>query len=238
MKYFLAIDKGEYLSNADRFVNVDLKSIDSRFDKNNNLQALCIFTTSFEKESELKFFLMNKNLMYSKYANYPLVFIYKRNYYRALNVPYKAHLDYLNFHYLENKICKCAKNPNFLHALTKYYVSHMYLNQELNSLRSYLSNPYADYKLYDVIRNFVDKICFKIKNGVRVINFRGLLDLSLFIYKFSSSNVSINSTVNNTELFKDSFEHSYFDEDDPRLFHYEELQARARQKEESQISFF
>ena len=56
MKYFLAIDKGKHLKNDERFKRIDLSLINDQLIKDNNLKALCTFTTAFNTPNELKEF--------------------------------------------------------------------------------------------------------------------------------------------------------------------------------------
>lgn len=235
MKYYLALDKGRVFKNSDRYIKIPLNLVNEKLDQNNNLQMLSTFTTTFTNENELKSFLIGKNILDNRKSYYSISIIYYKDFYRHINVPYKSITKFLDFHYLEELIIKNAKTPNFLEIIIKRYSNYKHLNQELYSLKSFLSNPFADYKLYDVIRKLVNKICFTKTNDKQKTNFKGLLDLAMLI-----SSMVTPKSLNEKEPINSqkSEEWQFYTEDDPRYHHLEELKDQAEKRNDSQIHLF
>lgn len=235
MKYFLALDKGRTSKNYERFIKINLASINEKLAHENNLQALCTFTSSFENETQLKLFLVAEKVVDQKGINYPLTITYLKDFNRSTIIPYKKDLKYLDYRYLEDIILKNVKSPEFLKLLVNRYGNYKHLSQEIYSLRGFLSNPFAEYKLYDVVRRFVNKICFRQKNGKQVINYKGLLDLGMLISRILEP-MPIRCEINHKTQIKS--EEQYLSEDDPRLHHLEELKERAQINSDDQMRLF
>ena len=235
MKYFLAIDKGQVFKNSERLIKLNLTSINEKLSVDNNLRALCTFTCSFNSQEELKSFLQAKGLLDKKNTSLPLVITYFRDYYRTLNVPYSKDSQYFNSKNLVELIYKHAKDTNFLSMIINHYSNYQHLSKEIYSLRSYLSNPYADYKLYDVIRAFVDKLCYRQnKNQKNIINFKGMFDLGMLISRIlNKSPEKVREDSSKTSLEKQNLS-----EDDPRFFKLEELKDRYEKSQEDQMRLF
>ena len=233
MKYYLAFDKGVAFKNRERFIKIDLEAINSKLNQDNNLESLTVFTTSFETEKQLKEFLQKKTIVDSRFLSNHLVIIYIRDYIHLREIPYKENALYLNYRNLEELIYKNAKHKGLLNSLIQNYQNYPHLSKEIYSLRVYLSNPYADYKLYDVIRSFVKKICFKEKKGNLKINYKGLFDLGMLLSKIIDSSKKKEQIVEPATPIDQEY-----DEDDPRYFHLEELKYRQEKEQDDQFRLF
>ncbi len=236
MKYYLSLDKGQVFKNKDRYIKIDLSEINEKLIQDNNLKALVTFTCSFENVLQLKEFLNAKGLIEKKNINCHLVLTYVRDYIHFREIPFKEDAKYLNFRNLEELICYNSKKPGFLDAIIQNYSKLPHLSPEIYSFRGYLSNPYADYKFYDVVRSFVSKICFREKSGKKVINYKGLFDLGMLISKLTKSKEAVETVVKSEKETMDR--EPQYSEDDPRYHHLEELKDRYEKEQEDQIRLF
>ena len=237
MKYFLAIDKGQIFKNSLRCSRINLETIDDKLASNNNLQALCTFTTAFENEAQLKTFLQAKGLLELKDVGNGLIITYYREYNRYIKIPYAKNSKFLNFKNLEEIIYRIAKKPGFLQVIISHYSNYQNLFSEMYSFRGYLSNPYADYKFYDVVRRFVDKVCFREVNGKKKINYKGLYDLGMLISNLEEYEKAEKIKVEKKADLKSSFRER-INEDDPEYFHLEELESRKNEELDGQMRLF
>lgn len=233
MKYFLAIDKGDLYSNQERFKKIDLAQFHKQLGEDENLKALSLFTATFAMENDLKAFLRSKQLLDLRYASYDLVIIYFKDYYHSLPVAYQADQEFLNLVNIENAIYEYAMRPSFLNHIINRYSNYKFLQQEIYSFKSYLSNAFADYKLYDVIRSFVSKICYCMKDSKRQINYFELYRLGMFLSSLINNKVLQSSNV--TMKHASSVQSI---NDDPGSYHFEELQDRFQNTQEDQIRLF
>lgn len=237
MKYFLAIDKGQIFKNSLRFYKIDLETIDDKLASNNNLQALCTFTTTFENEAQLKAFLEAKGLLDLKDIGNNLIITYYREYNRYIKVPYAKNSKFLNFKNLEEIIYRMAKKPGFLQVIISHYSNYQNLFSEMYSFRGYLSNPYADYKFYDVVRRFVNKVCFRDRNGKKKINYKGLYDLGMLISTLEEYEKAEKIKAEQKASLNSSFQEN-MNEDDPAYFHFKELESRRNEELDGQMRLF
>lgn len=234
MKYFLAIDKGHLFKNNERFTKINLETIHEKLGQENNLQALCTFTVSFANELELKMFLEAKGLLKRKNLHSKLVITYFKDYNHFSSIPYAKDKQFLDYHYLEKIIYENAKKPEFLQHLIKSYANYKHVASQLYSFRVYLSNPYEDYKLYDVVRNFVSKIVLRDKQGKSSINYKGLYDLGMFVAKLITPPEIKQAEKVQPITFKDSLS----EEEDPTHFHLIELKERYEKDQDDQMRLF
>ena len=232
MKYSLAFDKGQVFKNNDRFIRIHLNSIHDKLEQDNNLQSLVTFTTTFKSAHELKEFLKTKGIN-PVYLKYEPVILYKKDYFRFMRVPYQSDLKYLSDRNLEKIIYEHANDKGFLEVLISNYANYPHLSNEMYSFRSYLSNPYASYKLYDVIRMFVDKVCFRNNNGKRTLNYKGMLDLGMLLSLVLKKAPKPQEEVNKKSIFDEKI-----DEDDIRYHKLEELKDRYKDNQDDQMRLF
>ena len=223
MKYFLTIDKGLFYNKKERFKKINLSSINESLDKENNLEAICTFTTAFETPALIKDFLNKKKLLDSKEMIFDLVITYQNEPEHLLDVAYASDKEYFNLNKLEQLIYSFSRKPERLRIITKYYNNQKSLTNELTSLRAYLSNPFADYKLFDVIRRFIEKVCYKTVNGKRVKNYQEIYRLGMLLRKLDNPKRS--EEINKSEEVENISKMRYTEED-PEYFHFEELQDR------------
>ena len=237
MKYFFAVDKGQSFKNALRFYKIDLTALNPKLAENNNLQALCTFTTTFENEAQLKAFLQSQGLLKLKDIGSDLIITYYREYNHFIKIPYLKDAKFLNFKNLEDIIYKYSKKPGFLKAVISRYNNYKNVFSEIYSFRGYLQNPYADYKFYDVVRQFVDKICFRTTNSKKKINYKGLYDLGMLISTLEEYENVRKLEIEKKEAMK-CFQKRELNEEDPEYFHLEELRARKNEEIDGQMRLF
>ena len=223
MKYFLAIDKGSLYEGDSRFKKLNLSGINAKLEDDNNLRDLWTFTTTFETIELLKTFLKENKLLSSKESYHDLVIAYNYDGNRFMPVAYACDNKYLNWRNLEDIIYKNARKPNFLDVIINVYGGNSYVASEIYSLKSYLFNNYQDYKLYDVIRSFVAKLCLKPGEKATVVNEKGLYDLAMLISKLDNPNreMEIRKVMPKPGLVKnldDEQNRKHDDDDQMRLF--------------------
>lgn len=233
MKYDLSLDKGQAFKNRERYIKIDLGKINELLSRDNNLKALTTFTCTFESDGELKEFLKAKGLIDARNIRNDIVITYLKDYIHFRAVSYKEDRQYLDHHNLEELICKFAKKPGFLEAIIKSYSDYPHLSREIYSFRAYLSNPYADYKLYDTTRAFVGKICFRERNGTQVVNYKGLFDLGMLVAKLTKPKKEPVQTITPSVNIE-----KQYSEDDPAYHHLEELKSRYEKEQEDQMRLF
>lgn len=233
MKYFLAFDKGQKFKNNERFIKIDLKEINEKLVQDKNLRALCTFTCSFSNERDLKAFLHAKGVIASKDTKYDLIITYVKEFNRSISVPYAQDAKFLNYKNLAEIIYQQSKSTNLIQVIIEHYSNYRHLSSEIYSLRSYLLNPYADYKLYDVIRSLVDKICFRQTSGKRILNFKSLYDLGMLLSKYFSPK---ENKIESSQNIPDS--KPFLSEDNPGYFHLEELKERYEKNKDDQMRLF
>ena len=233
MKYFLAIDKGKHLKNDERFKRIDLSIINDQLIKDNNLKAICTFTTAFNTPNELKEFLQRKGAINAKDRNYNLKTTYtSKGYNKSLSVAYKSDQVFMDYRYLEEVIFQNASSPEFLKLLIEHYKNYANLTSELAALR----DPKKEYKLYDIIRSFVYKLCFRDSFGKNGINYRGMYELGMLISKLTKEEKMEEKITEQKET--PSILQMNLDENSPEYHHLEELKDRAKQKEDDQMRLF
>ena len=181
------------------FVKKEAKIIDlDSIIKLKNLKSLDEFTSAFSNENELKIYLFNKGLLSKLEMKQNIVIMYKNNG-KIKKIPVVYHdasklLDTANLRY---KLKSMSDNAEFLEKLANYYSngSTKFNKQALNvsDIRTYLSSvrdkKAHPSKLLDIaLDDLFVKAVFKVdkKTGVVEVNYRGLRDLALFIYKFES----------------------------------------------------
>ena len=233
MKYFLAMDKGKHLKNDERFKRIDLSIINDQLIKDNNLKALCAFTTAFNTPNELKEFLQRKGVMNAKDRNYNLKITYtSKGYNKSLSVAYKKDQVFIDYRYLEDVIFKNAQAPEFLNQLIEYYKNYTKLTFELAAFR----DPKKEYKLYDTVRSFVYKICFRDNNGQNVLNYRGMYELGMLVSKLTKTEKQEERKQENSKT--PSLLEMNLDENSPGYHYLEELKDRAKKSEDDQMRLF
>ena len=230
MKYFLTVDRGSFY-NKERFKKVDIGKINPKLNTDNNLEAIYEFTTTFENDSTFKEFLIKQGLLDNKDMYFDLVITYEQNPIHLLDIAYASDRKYFDLKNLEQVIYSFSKNPERLRVLAKYYSTEKHVANELMSFRSYLSNPYADYKLYDVVRNFVEKICFKVIKNKRIKKYAEIYRLCMLVSKLDNpkQNKSIKKTPKNEVQDFNSYQ-----EEDPEYFYIQEL----KESQDEQTRFF
>ena len=229
MKYFLAVHKGQALNNEGNFRKINLGK---ELDQENNLKALCDFTGTYSNEMELKQALNQNFLLANNEMHYNLAIGYKKDSFRFIAVPYQKEHEYLSYKKLEDAIYGFSKDKQALQVLISYYSYSNYpqiynIRSELYSFRVYLSNPYEDYKFYDVVRSFVEKICFRTDKDKKTLNYRRMYDLGMLVSKLVPSKIEKQensfSEKNPTELKP---------REDSIAYHkYEELIGRLPEKQ-------
>lgn len=238
MKYFLAVDRGQKFKNNLRFMKINLESINNKLVSDNNLEALCTFTCTFENEAQLKAFLQAKGLLTLKDIENGLTITYFRNYNRFIKIPYASQKHFLNFKKLEEIIYSFSKKPGFLDVIANHYINYPPLANEVYSIKGYISNPYSDYKFYDVVRKFVDKICFREKKVSRKINYKGLYDLGMLISALEEFDKVQTSEITRANTTEESLRERNLAEEDPAYFHLEELKSRKDEELDGQMRLF
>ena len=234
MKYFLAIDE-DVMRRKEKIKPINLGKINKALDKDNNLRALCSFTTTFKNKRELCAFLQKQGLISTREMDCDLL-LYSYEDDKIFNaVAYRADAKYLDFRQLEEIIYKNRDNKGFLSALIRHYANYKYLSREIYAIKSYLAEPYLDYKLYDVIRSFVDKLCFRQINSKRIFKFDNLYNLGMLVSKlllFENRDKNVTMPKNETPTGYKPLA------DSPGSFHLEELEERLNKKQEGQTRLF
>ena len=184
------------------FVNKEVKIIDlDSLKKIKNLQSLDKFTSSFANENELKIYLFNHELLSKLEMKYNVVVTYKNNgREKKIPVVYQDANKLLDVVDLKYKLMSMKSNMQFLEKLADFYSngSTKYNKQGLNvsDIRTYLSDvryKREEIHSYLLLENALDalfkKAVFKIdrNTGEVEINYRGMRDLALFIYKFENN---------------------------------------------------
>lgn len=234
MEYFLTVDKGTLYNYKGRYKKIDLSKINPSLSKENNLEAICTFTSSFDTSMLLKEFLHKNKLIDIKDMPYDLVILKDKDYDHSFEVAYKQDLKFLNVRYLQQILFVTAKNPDALRIITNYYNRYKNLTFELESLRSYMANPYADHKLDAIIRSFISKLCYKTLNGKRVKKYQEIYELGMLMSKLTNKNK--HKTVDESQI--EASKTVKYTEDDPRLHHLEELEERRARDDDQQIRLF
>lgn len=168
-----------------------------------NLENLDKFTSAFNNESELKMYLFNQGLISNTEMNKKITVMYRMNgKVKKLPIMYSDMVKNLDYIYLRYDIKILAGNyVEFLEKLARHYSigSDKFNPQGLNvqDIRLYLSEvrnnagllfkcEYLDKAIEDLWQKAVFKAPNK-KTGEVNINYRGLRDLALFVYKFKTS---------------------------------------------------
>ncbi|MBE6154918.1 MAG: hypothetical protein E7163_05060 [Firmicutes bacterium] len=195
MKYYLAVDKGNFRNLDDRYKILDLSQINPELGNDDNLKLLVKFTTTFETKKTLKDLLIAKGVLAANNAYYDIVMYYEHSYPKTLDVAYKVDEEYLDIGRLSNIIYDKLKNKVFFDTFLNYYEQNSFLEDEIGLIREYAGDIYANHRYYEAIRRLINKICYK-KNsaGKTVLNYRQLYDLGMFVSKLANKgrNIVIN----------------------------------------------
>lgn len=174
---------------------IDLDSIM----KLKELKLLDIFTGEFKDENEFKTYLFNQKLINAEELNQKINVMYKNNgKVKKLPIIYKEIKPYLDIAYLQNKLKSLSSDIEFLEKLANHYSngSTKYNKQGLNvaDIRLYLSdvrnnggNVFESELLSKALDDLFEKEIIKSidrSTGELTVNYRGLRNLAIFIYKY------------------------------------------------------
>ena len=164
------------------------------------LEKIDELTSDFDNENQLKLYLLQKEEdMTQSDLNSKIQIIYKyKEEFRKLPIIYSDMKKYLDMYYLRSKIYSLSKDINFLEKLARHYSlgSDKYNNQAINvsDIRMYISDvrisggeTFESSTLMLALEDLYYNACFKKPNkisGETQINYRGLRDLAVFIYKY------------------------------------------------------
>ena len=141
----------------------------------------------------------------------------------------------LSAEYTEITICEstiCELSNEFLNSLIEYYKNYTQLREELAAFR----HPKKEYKLYDLVRMFVYKICFRENNGQNKLNYRGMYELGMLISKLTKEETREERKKEKRE--DSSIFQMNLDENSPEYHHLEELKDRAKKNDDDQMRLF
>ena len=178
---------------------MNLSSISPELIKNDNLESLTKFTTTFESKKELKDLLVAKGILSANNAFYDIVIYYELSYPKTLDVAYKIDEEFLDIGNLSNIIYDKLKNKAFFDTFIDYYSRNSFLVDEIGLIREYADDVYANHRYFDAIRKLINKICYKkSSNGKTELNYKQLYDLGMFVSKLANKgrNIVINRVDN------------------------------------------
>lgn len=187
MKYFLAVDKGSLYNNKKRFKRIDLSSLNELLASDNNLEALCTFTSTFSSLAELKAFLISQKFLEPRLSIYDLVIVYLADFNKAMEIVYSCDINYFDLEYLKKAIYNQALNPMFIKSFIEKYRHYKKVTEEIQALKVFYSNIYPDSKiLYRVISSFVEKMCLEDVTDKPTKNYLELYKLAMFVSRQSN----------------------------------------------------
>ena len=130
MKYFLAVDKGSFFSNKERFKRINLSSLNDLLASDNNLEALCTFTSTFSSLAELKSFLTSQKLLEPRLSIYDLTIVYFKDFNKSMEIVYACDANYFNLEYLKQAIYNQALNPMFIKNFIEQYHNYKKVSEK------------------------------------------------------------------------------------------------------------
>lgn len=235
MKYFLAFATDSIencMNNAGRIIIIPNKSIHPGLDVNNNLKALCSFTTEFSDEDDLKAALTKLIPEFSVYMNYRLVIAWNRKIngedsIRANAIPYKSESAYFDFEELTKLIASQVFDP-FFSRFCSHYMDHEYLRRELNILVDAVNKRKSSYDIEMAVRGFLNKALY----GRAGLEFAKLYKMVVLISNILNNNPG---SLDNSSIKKDSTAKKEYSRDsyltESQLFEQEWLEDRASLRE-------
>ena len=187
MKYFLAVDKGSFFSNKERFKRINLSSLNDLLASDNNLEALCTFTSTFSSLAELKSFLTSQKLLEPRLSIYDLTIVYFKDFNKSMEIVYVCDANYFNLEYLKQAIYNQALNPMFIKNFIEQYHNYKKVSEEIRALKVFYANIYPDSKiLYRVISSFIEKLCLEDSADKPTKNYLELYKLAMFVSRQSN----------------------------------------------------
>lgn len=188
MEYFLAFDKGTANCDIHRYKIIPNNYIHISLAKNNNLKALCSFTSRFYDEQDLKDTIIRLNPCFLSYKDCNLVILWRRkngieDVFNSNSVPYKDNAHFFNF---ENLVAFITNNvyTSFFNDLLDFYQGYAFLKSEMNAL----NNAVQEGKKYSIIeqaiRNFLRRLLYKGDE----IDFSSLYKIAMFISQHTHMN--------------------------------------------------
>lgn len=232
MKYFLALRKWK----SNKYISIDLDSINNLLCKDNNLKALSKFTMTFKNETELKEFLIAKKLLHPNLRHNELKIAYNYKTIRFLNVPFKEDEKLFDIGYLAKTITDNSMRPYYLETFLEYFIHDNYLSEEFFKLSEALADHKTNYKLYDLVLSFINSKCYKIRNGKEIFSYKELFRIVMVV---KALNMEMYKPLNEEKTEQVVLESGVLSEE--ALFKKEELEDRAKQlsKEiDGQLSLF
>jgi len=175
--------------------NLDLSKLTDSIEVK-KIQFIDKFTSQFESEEELKIYLLNKGLIEKSDINDPLRILYQfKGRVQNLPIVYKCYYKYLEPSYISYKIRYLSSSIKFLNELANHYD---YGSDKINpqsanvlDIRCYINELKNGYSISTTILDIaLNDLCKKAmykkdkKNDKSKLNYRGLRDLGLFIYRF------------------------------------------------------
>lgn len=166
------------------------------------LDALDQFTSQFENEEQLKLYLLKKELITKEELSKIIYVMYKYNgKVKRIPVIYAHMKKYLDIQYIKNSLKSFSCDTIFLEKLANFYSngSSKFNPQGLNvhDIRIYLSdvrrnngNHFPSERLEVALNSLWERAVMKNfdqESGLAEINYRGLRDLALFIYKYKKA---------------------------------------------------
>lgn len=205
----------------DNSKEIDLESI-FNIKTQSSIQTIDEFTTNFNNEDELKYYLLSKGLINNKEYNSKISIIYRYNgKIQKLPVIYKNQKGYITDEMLlKAKLNSLSNNIEFLEKLANHYsIGNSRFNPQglnVSDIRLYLSDVRANggytfnSRLLETALNdlFLKAISTLNKStGELKINYRGLRDLVVFVSRFESKeNLKLEKEELSNLQQNDSFE--------------------------------
>lgn len=222
MEYFLAFDKGQASNDSNRYIVIPNNFVHSSLATNNNLKALCSFTSKFDDENDLKDIIIRLNPQFSSFKNYGLVILWKRNNeirdaIKCNSVPYKDSTYFFNFENLVSFITNNIYSP-FFNDFLDFYRNYNFLSREMNALNRAVLEKETYSVLKRLVRNFLHRLLYR--KGV--IDFSTLYKIAMFVYQYKDMNGQVLEIFSDECLLDDEVPLNFLE--DPKLIETEEFE--------------
>lgn len=199
---------------------IEFSKIEKYKDLNDKkLSDIIHFTGYFIEETDLKDNLLKLNLIKDSEYNDRLAIIYKYNgAFKKLmyGITYNEDLEFFDVNYIKEYIISREFNPDFLEGLCNRYRNNY--GQQVNTQNLYNFINYVRLQKYDDILDkdlkndiettiglLVNREVYNYKNNKKIINYRGLRDLAMYLAYHRNKNrlikkeEKINNEINNND---------------------------------------
>ena len=184
MKYYIAIDRGKFYKENERYLKIFLDNINHKLGEDNNLKSLCAFTMMHESKKTLKNFLVECGCLNKKDIHFDICFTYYKNITKIMDIPLKKDKKYFEVGRLIDIIMSYYENEYFFKKFLNYFNNGKYMPEGYYELTKAINNHAMEYIVRDKVTEFINDYCYRDMK----LNFRSLYNIAMLTKTLDQKN--------------------------------------------------